>query len=97
MTHMHDGKVLDQWVRATWVGWVLGIPLVALFALAGEIARIGGAQVLVGAGMGTGVGIMQGRVVRRLGSGTVRWVLSCAVGLAFPFLLIDILKKAGID
>lgn len=55
---------LARWIRATWVGWLAGIPMVALFALFGEVVGIGGAQILVGAGMGAAVGIAQGRALR---------------------------------
>ena len=38
---------LAVWLRATWLGWILGVPLILVLALAGEAVGIGGAQVLV--------------------------------------------------
>lgn len=84
-----------RWIRATWGGWLLGIPCVVAFALAGEAVGIGGAQVLVGAGMGAGVGLMQGRVMREVIGKAAPWAWSCAVGLGLPFLVVDLARAAG--
>ena len=94
---MDDRRLLVQWVRATWVGWLLGIPLIIVLALIGEAIGIGGAQFLVGAGMGIGVGLRQGRVMRSMINKSAPWIWSCVVGLAFPFLLIDVSKIFGFD
>ena len=81
-----------RWVRATFVGWILGVPLVAAFALAGEVLGIGGAQVLIGAGMGAGIGLLQVRVLRTILGSYWPWFWSCTIGLAIPFLAADIAK-----
>ncbi len=90
-----DRKLVLRWVRATWFGWLLGIPLIIVLALAGEAVGIGGSQALVGAGMGTGIGLLQSRVMRSMLPKAGAWILSCAVGLAVPFLVTDIAKSAG--
>lgn len=82
-------------MRATWLGWSLGIPLVIVLALLGEAIGIGGAQVFVGAGMGAGVGLLQGRVVRDVLEARVPWALSCVVGISVPFLVVDVISAAG--
>ena len=92
---MIDRKLFVSWVRATWFGWLLGIPIIIAFALVGEAVHIGGAQVLVGAGMGTGIGLMQGRVIRRILHKSALWTCSGIVGLGAPFLLTDISKVVG--
>jgi hypothetical protein len=92
---MIDRKLLFSWIRATWFGWLLGIPIIIVLALIGETVHVGGAQVLVGAGMGTGVGLMQARVVRRILHKTLPWIWSCIVGLGAPFLVTDISKVVG--
>lgn len=84
-----------RWLRATWGGWLLGIPCVIALALAGEALGIGGSQVLVGAGMGAGVGFMQGRVIREVIGKAGPWAWSTTVGLALPFLVFDLAKAAG--
>jgi len=88
-------QVLGQWVRATWAGWVLGIPLIIALALVGEAVGIGGAQVLIGVGMGAGMGLMQRRAIRDVLHSSAPWLWSCVVGLGLPFLATDIAKAAG--
>jgi hypothetical protein len=83
------------WTRATWFGWLLGVPSIALLALLGEVLGIGGSQTLVGAGMGAGVGLLQGTVLRRSGVRLMPWVGACVIGLALPFLVWDIAKAVG--
>ena len=92
---MSDRTVFRRWVIATWLGWVLGIPIIVALALTGEAVGIGGAQVIVGVGMGTGIGLTQGRAMRRLLEKSTPWFWSCAVGLGVPFLAVDIAKALG--
>lgn len=93
--NMINRKLFVSWIRTTWFGWLLGIPIIIVFALIGEAVHIGGAQVLVGAGMGTGIGLMQGRVIRSIIHKSAMWICSCIVGLGAPFLLTDISKVVG--
>lgn len=79
-----------QWVRASFAGWLLGIPLIIVFALLGEAIGIGGVQVLVGLAMGAGIGFMQGRVLQPLLHNKRAWMLSWLIGLSLPFLLADL-------
>jgi hypothetical protein len=88
-------RLFGQWVRATWSGWALGVPLIIALALVGEAVGIGGAQFLVGIGVGMGIGIMQGRAIRNVIQQAVPWFWSCAIGLAVPFLVTDISKAIG--
>jgi len=94
---MSARKVFHQWVRATWAGWLLGIPFIIALALIGEAVGIGGIQSLVGVGMGAGVGLMQGRAIRSVLHRAAPWFWSCVVGLGLPFLAWDIAKAAGWD
>ena len=87
---MHGNQPLLQWMRATFVGWILGIPLIIVLALVAEAAGIGGAQVIVGIGMGAGVGLMQGRIMRTMLAKLGPWFWSSVVGLGLPFLAADI-------
>lgn len=84
-----------QWVRATWLGWGLGLLLTIAAALAGEAVGIGGWQTPIGVGMGAGVGIMQARSLRGVLASSRRWVWSCIVGLATPFVAYDVGRAAG--
>src|ERR1041384_7231917 len=92
---MIDRKLFVWWARNTWFGWLLGVPIIIVLALVGEAVGIGGAQALVGAGMGTGIGLMQGRIIRTKLHKSATWIWSCIVGLGLPFLVTDISKVAG--
>lgn len=78
------------WVRATALGWLLGIPCIVLLALAGETVGIGGRQGLVGLGMGLAVGALQGRAIRPVLGAALPWMLATGAGFAMPFLLSDL-------
>jgi hypothetical protein len=83
------------WIRATWAGWLFGIPCIIALALVGEMIGIGGVQSLVGAGIGTGVGLLQARALRGTLPAVAPWFWSSAIGLAIPFLPTDIAKAMG--
>jgi hypothetical protein len=85
------------WLRATWFGWLLGIPVIILFALAGEMMGVGGSQVFVGAGLGAALAIFQGRAIAPLGVRPIAWRISCVFGLAVPFLAYDIATLFGAE
>ena len=74
---------------------MLGVPCIAVLALIGEAAGIGGSQVLVGAGMGLGVGLMQTRALKDLLPRPRAWLLPSVLGLALPFGVFDALKLMG--
>ena len=88
-------KLFFSWIRVTWLGWLLGIPIIIVLALIGEAVHVGGAQFLVGAGMGAGIGLMQALVIRRILHKSVLWICSCIVGLAAPFLVTDLSTFVG--
>lgn len=92
---MTERELFVLWLRATWLGWLLGIPLIIVLALIGEAAGVGGAQFLVGVGMGAGVGFMQNRVIRKILDRRISWLWSTVVGLGLPFLATDVSKLAG--
>lgn len=93
---MIDQRFYLRWIRASGLGWLLGVPCIAALALVGEAFGIGGKQVLVGAGMGVAVGWMQGRLLRRVDlQRTAPWIWSCVVGLALPFLVTDLASTFG--
>ena len=84
-----------RWIRLTWGGWILGIPCIAALALVGEMFEIGGAQFLVGAGMGAGVGLTQALTIRKLIGKGIPWVLTSMIGLALPFVVTDLAGVLG--
>lgn len=94
---MPDQQTLyAHWVRNTTIGWLLGFVLVVVLAVAWDMIG-GGAQFVVGVGMGTGVGYLQARVVREWGGSTVRWSGTSIVGMGLPFLLWDLGAWVGLE
>lgn len=87
---LNSPHLLGQWIRVTWAGWALGVPCIIALALAGEAVGMGGSQVLVGAGMGAGVGLMQGRALKDVLHAFAPWFWSCIIGLSAPFWVTDI-------
>lgn len=73
------------------------MPLIALMATAGEAREIESAQFLVGAGMGLGVGWMQGRALRPTLGGAWRWAVATMLVLAMPFAFFDVAKLRAWD
>ena len=94
-TRASDSNLPRRWLRATTLGWLAGIPVIVIFALIGELIGIGGAQALVGAGMGAGVGLTQSRLIAAMGGYPGRWVLASILGLGIPFLLIDLTTSSA--
>jgi hypothetical protein len=88
-------NLLARWVRATTIGWLLGFLLVILLAMAWDLVA-GGAQFMVGVGMGGGVGLMQARVVGARVPSQRAWVVASTVGMGAPFVLWDLGSIAGL-
>ena len=82
--------LLRRWVRATWLGWILGIPCVVALAVAVEALGIQSAQAPVGFGMGAAVGLLQRRALRSLLPQPGRWVWASVLGVGAPFLVSDL-------
>lgn len=83
------------WIKATSLGWLVGIPVIAGLALLGELLHLGGAQSLVGLGMGLAVGGAQSQALPATLPLRHRWILPTAVGLVLPFLVYDIAVRLG--
>jgi len=85
-----------RWVGANVVGWLLGFVLVVVLAEAWEFIG-GGAQFMVGAGMGAGVGVLQGRVIGPWVTSSRQWFLASTIGMGAPFLLWDVGVGLGMN
>ena len=83
------------WIRLTFLGWLLGIVLVIAIAFITEMAGIRAAQIPVGLGMGLGVGMAQERALRPLLGEVPAWRSASALGLALPFLIVDLARLLG--
>ena len=89
-----DRRLFTRWVRATFVGWWLGFILVVVGSvLANSVG--GGAQFMVGLGMGAGVGYAQGRVARDWLGRLRPWMAASMVGMGAPFAVRDLASAIG--
>lgn len=88
------GSFTYRWIRATTLGWLLGFVLVLVLAMAWDAVG-GSAQWMVGIGMGTGVGLLQGRLLRPWLGAIQPWLTTSAAGMGMPFLVHDIGKAVG--
>jgi hypothetical protein len=83
------------WIRITFLGWLFGIVLVMAIAFMTEMVGIRAAQIPVGLGMGLGVGLAQERTLRPLLGERPTWRWASALGLALPFLIVDLARLLG--
>lgn len=84
-----------RWLVATTLGWFLGFVFVIALAMIWDTFG-GDAQFMVGLGMGAGVGLTQGRVLRAW-LPALPWFLVSTLGMGVPFLVQDIAHAAGSD
>ncbi len=91
-----DRRFYVRWVRATSLGWLLGFGLVIVLAMAWNLVG-GGAQFMVGVGMGAGVGYMQSRMIGEWVDSTRPWMWASVVGMGVPFVLWDIGAMVGMN
>lgn len=87
--------LFTRWMRATFGGWLLGFVIVVLLALATDVIG-GGAQFIVGVGMGGGVGYLQSRVLRERLQRPQRWLWASVAGMGVPFVLWDLGGALGV-
>lgn len=86
---------LTKWLVATTLGWLLGFVFVIVLAVVWDTLG-GGAQFMVGVGMGAGVGWTQSRILRPW-LPPLPWLLVSTLGMGVPFLVQDIANGAGGD
>ena len=89
-----DRQLFTAWLLASFAGWLLGLGLVLAGALLGDLLGSGGARFILGVGMGTGVGYMQGRIVKQLYDEAGPWLWASFVGIGAPFFITDLLAAA---
>lgn len=95
-TLLLDNRFMLRWVGANIIGWLIGFVLVIVLAQAWELIG-GGAQFMVGVGMGAGVGVLQSRVIAPWVTSARSWFLASMIGMGTPFLLWDIGVGLGMN
>lgn len=84
-----------KWIKATFIGWFLGIILILVLSSLFDAIGIEGFQFFLGIGMGAGVGFMQGRLLRTSGFVNTSWLWTSVAGMGLPFIISDLLIISG--
>ena len=93
----HPKRSLSRsWLLATTLGWLIGLVLVVVLAMIWDLIG-GGAQFMVGVGIGAGVGYMQARVARTWTDRTQPWLWTTVIGMGAPFVCWDIASATGVQ
>jgi hypothetical protein len=85
-----DQHFFIRWVRGTFVGYLLGFVFIILGGIVGHLLDMPESNFIVGIAMGAGVGYGQGRVAKDWLGTIWPWLWATAIGLAVPFVLVDI-------
>lgn len=92
-----ESRIAVRWIRATFLGWTLGFVLAIALVLLAEGVGLPALQFPLALGMGTGVGLVQARLVAPYLGARAPWILASALGLAAPFVLWDAAGLLGLN
>lgn len=95
--HKNPNSLFANWVRATTIGWLVGVPAVVLLAAAAEGLGESSLHSPVGGGVGLAVGFFQYRAIRNQLDRAGFWFWSSFLGFLLPFLVVDVARVAGIS
>lgn len=90
--------LVKRWVRATSLGWLLGLLILIGLALLGDLlgsAAPSNAQYMVGLGIGCGVGYAQGRALSPWLGRPSHWTVATTVGVGALFVVHDVVVAFG--
>jgi len=92
-----DRQFFSRWVRGTSFGWLVGLVIILVASIGGEVIGKGEAdsQFMIGLGMGAGVGYAQGRVLKRWLGAARGWAWTSAIGFGLPFVVLDFVGSMG--
>src|SRR5690349_17833965 len=82
---------LPRWIKATFLGWIVGVLLIVLLSSLLDSFDIEGMQFYLGVGMGAGVAFFQWRVLRKFIPLDTRWIWFSVSGMGIPFVIMDFL------
>ncbi|MBK9401171.1 MAG: hypothetical protein IPN36_10010 [Bacteroidetes bacterium] len=87
---------IQGWIKATFLGWLLGVVLILVLSSLLDSAGIEHMQFYLGVGMGTGVGFTQWLFLKKSLKMDVRWFLYSILGMGLPFIIVDLLPEGMI-
>ncbi len=87
---------IQGWIKATFLGWLLGVVLILVLSSLLDSAGIDHMQFYLGVGMGTGVGFTQWLFLKKSLKMDVRWFLYSILGMGLPFIIVDLLPEGMI-
>jgi hypothetical protein len=89
-----DRHFFTRWVRATFIGYLLGFVFILLGGIVGDLLGLPGSDFILGIGIGLGVGYAQGRTASQLFGAARQWMWATVIGLGGLFLVEDIVAAA---
>lgn len=81
---------IGRWTRTTFLGWLVGVVLIIVLSSFLDSIGIEHMQFYIGIGMGTGVGLTQWMLLRKLFAVRTSWIWASIVGMGLPFILLDL-------
>lgn len=87
-----------RWVRATSLGWLLGLLILIILALLGDLLGSfapSNVQFMVGLGIGCGVGYVQGRALSPWLGQPIHWTVATTIGMGALFVVHDVVVASG--
>lgn len=87
-----DHFPVKLWIKANFIGWLLGIILVLILSSTMDAIGIEDLQFFVAIAMGLAIGTVQYRVLKRVWAVSKRWIWHTSIALTIPFVLVDVLR-----
>ena len=82
-----------KWTVSTWVGWVVGIPLILILNFVGSALGVPENQAVIGIGMGLTLGLVQAGMMKGLLREYMSWVWMNMLGLGVGFFVWDLVRE----
>lgn len=85
---------MTRWIKATFLGWLVGVVLIVVLSSLLDAIGIEDMQFYLGVGMGAGVSFFQWRVLRKFVPVNSNWIWFSVLGMGIPFVIMDFFMTA---